>query len=47
MSGGADEAMVLHVGDNDLVFYLRSPPGEDRVGELVGFLAYHWEKYVE
>ncbi len=44
VSSGSDSAVILHIGDNDLVFYLKNPPGEDRVGELVGVIAYHWEK---
>lgn len=46
VSSGQDALIVLHFGDNDLVCFLRNQAGEDRVGELVGVLVAHYEKYV-
>lgn len=45
ISPGNDSLVVFDFGNgNDLVFYLVEPLNDNRVGELVGILAVHFEK---
>uniref|UniRef100_F1KRC2 Myosin-Ig n=1 Tax=Ascaris suum TaxID=6253 RepID=F1KRC2_ASCSU len=39
--------IAFHLGDNDFIGCLRNTKNEDRVGEVVGVLCYHYEKRFE
>lgn len=45
ISSGNDSLVIFHFGNgNDFIFYLVGPSNDNRVGELVGILAVHFER---
>lgn len=45
VSSVSNGLVVFHIGSNDFIGCLINPQNEDRIGELVGVLAAHFEKY--
>lgn len=46
VSKESDNTIIFHLGSNDFIGCLYNNKNEDRIGEVVGVLCAHFEKFV-